>query len=94
MVTCKIKCCAKVLAAIDNHRKIILLQQVKKMFLKLFLEKWAWPPVNHTLLCLSLCHRDISIKILRILLASVGNITNLLAPKPISWLIRVSTAFL
>ena len=40
--------------------------------------------------------RHSSIKILRILLPSVGNITNLgpLVFKPISWLMRVSAAFL
>ena len=38
--------------------------------------------------------RHSSIKILRILLASVGNITNLLVSKPISWLMRASATFL
>ena len=36
---------AKILAAVDDRRKIILLQRVKKSP-KLFLEKWTWPPVN------------------------------------------------
>jgi len=49
---------AKFLAAVDDRRKIILLQRVKNVP-KTFLEKWAWPPANHTFLCLSLRHRGV-----------------------------------
>jgi len=48
----------KILAAVDDRRRIILMQHVENVP-KTFLEKWAWPPVNHTLLCLSLHHRGV-----------------------------------
>jgi len=53
-----VKSFAKILAAVDERRKIILLQRVENVP-PTFSEKWAWPPVNHTLLCLSLCNRGI-----------------------------------
>jgi len=59
MVKCKIKkSFAKILAAVDDRRKIILLQRVENVP-KTFSEKWACPPVNHTLVCLSLRHRGV-----------------------------------
>ena len=42
----KQKCCTKVLATVNDNRKMILLQRMEN-FPKTFFEKWAWPHINH-----------------------------------------------
>ena len=66
---------AKNLAAVDDRRKIILLQRVENVP-KTFLEKGASPLVI-AMFKSALSWRHSSIKILRTSLPSVGNITNL-----------------
>jgi len=74
----------KSLATADNHRKIILLQRVENVPKTFFRDVGMATCQSYIAVfkSASLWHHS-SIKILRILFANVGNITNLLVSKPI-----------
>jgi len=96
VVTCKIKKkpFPKISAAVDDRRKIILMQHVENVPKTFFREVGVATCQSYIAVFKSASSwRHSSIKMLRILLPSVGNITNLLVFKPILWLMRVSAVF-
>jgi len=84
----------KISAAVDDRRKIILMQHVENVPKTFFREVGMATCQSYIAVFKSASSwRHSSIKMLRILLPSVGNITNLLVFKPILWLMRVSAVF-